>query len=189
MYSSKNVYRRIGEMIRSGDIANMLIKPTNFVLYIFAEECANIVQLSVNAFFGIVLGIAFAGVIEITIIQAIFVIVAVILAVIIQILLQILIGLIAFFTEENKAFYLVLSKLQLLIILAPLEFYPTIMQKIFYFSPTTYSIYVPSKLLVHFDITKGFQLLGLEIIGFLIIVGVISVLYKKGVKKINVNGG
>ena len=189
MYSSRGLFRRIGEMIRNGDIANMLIRPANFVAYIFSEECSNIVQICINAVLGIMLGLIFAGFISITFIQLIFVVITVIFAIITQISLQILIGLIAFFTEENRGFYLILSKMQLLLILTPVEFYPDIIQKVFYLSPVTYSIYAPAKLLVHFDLVTGFRLLSLTVLSLLLLVLIIAVLYKKGVKMINVNGG
>jgi len=189
VYSTKNLYRRIGEMIRNGDIANMLIKPINFIAYVFSEECANIVQIIINAMFGIVLGLIFAGVLKVTIIQILFVFVTAIIAIIMQILFHALIGIIAFFTEENRAFYLILSKMQLLLVLTPIEFYPNIMQKMFYLLPITYPIYVPSKLLVHFDIENGIKLLTLEMLSLFILIAIINILYKKGVKRINVNGG
>ena len=187
--ATKSIYKKIGEMIRNGEIANMLIRPINFVTYIFSEECASIIQNVVNAFLGIILGIIFAGFINITGVQLIFIIVSVIIAIIMQIMMQILIGLIAFFTEENKAFYLILSKLQLLVVLTPIEFYPVIVQKLFYFLPITYAIYVPSKLLVHFDILNAIKLLIFEIVALLVLIVTVNLLYKKGVKKINVNGG
>jgi len=189
MYSCKGVYRRIGEMIRNGNIANMLIRPANFVIYIFSEECSNLVQICVNAFFGILLGLIFAGTINVTITGLIFVFASVIIAIIIQILLQIMIGLIAFFTEENKAFYLILSKMQLLLVLTPIELYPNLVQKFFFCLPVTYSIYVPSKLLVHFNLANGAKLLFLELLSLIVLIGIVAILYKKGVKRINVNGG
>jgi len=151
-FSANNVYRRIGEMIRNGDVANMLIRPVNFAGYMFSEECSNFMQIIINATFGIILGIAFAGMVQMTIIQSCFVIIAVILAIIMQKLIHILIGMIAFFTEENKGFYLIISKIQLLIILTPIEFYPSVVQKLFYALPFVHPIYIPSKLLVHFDL-------------------------------------
>ena len=189
IYSSRNIYKQISEMIKNGDIANMLIKPVNFACYIFAEECSNIVQILVNAVFGIVLGFIFAGTMDVTFVQILFIIASVLVAIITQILLQILIGLISFFTEENSSFYLILSKFQLLLVLTPLELYPIVLQKVFYCLPITYSIYVPAKLLVHFDISSGLKLIGLEIISLFILILITSLLYKKGVKKLNVNGG
>lgn len=189
IYVGRNLYKRIGEMIRNGDIANMLIKPISFIGYVFSEECASIVQIIVNASFGIILGLIFAGTLNITAVQIVFVLVSVIIAIIMQILLQILIGVIAFFTEENRAFYLILSKMQLLLVLTPIEFYPNLMQKLFYLLPITYPVYVPSKLLVHFDLINGIKLLALEILSLFILIFIINILYKKGVKKVNVNGG
>lgn len=188
-YSCRNLYRRIADMVKTGEIANMLIRPVNFVFYITFEEFSNTVQILINGIFAIILGFIFAGSINITVIGVVFITISVIVAIAMQILLQIIIGLIALFTEENKAFYLILSKLQLILVLTPLEFYPKIAQYIFFFLPMTYAVYVPSKLLVHFDINLGIQLLIMQITSLCVLIGVTAVLYTKGVKRLNVNGG
>ena len=189
LYSCRNLYRRIADMVKNGDIANMLIRPVNFVLYIAFEEFSNILQILINIVFAVVLGIIFAGPISISFTGIVFVIVSVTISIFMQILMQILIGLIALFTEENKAFYLILSKLQLLLVLTPLEIYPAMAQWAFYLLPITYAVYVPSKMLVHFDINLGVQLLIMQITSMAALIGITVLLYSKGVKRLNVNGG
>ena len=103
--------------------------------------------------------------------------------------LQILIGMLAFITEENQSFYLIISKAMLLLIFTPLEFFPQVVQTILRFLPTTYIIYAPGKILVDFDVNMALTLVASQVISFLFVYICVYALNRKGVKNINVNGG
>ena len=62
-------------------------------------------------------------------------------------------------------------------------------QKIFFVLPTTYYVYSPAKIFTNASIETAFGLLGLEILSAVFLYVLIRILYKKGVEKINVNGG
>ena len=104
-------------------------------------------------------------------------------------LLQIFIGIIAFYTEENKSFWMVVQKIAFFVVFTPLEFYPKIVQNILLCLPTTYFVYVPSKIFVNYEFGLALGLIGLEILSGLVIYGAIRLVYKKGAERINVNGG
>lgn len=189
VYTTAHNYRKISDMVKSGDIANMLTKPIDFVKYILAEEATCIVNILINIVFATVLGVIMAGVIKLTLFQSFIFVISTVFAIILWILIQVFIGLLAFITEENEAFYLIISKAMLLLVLTPLEFFPSIMQNIFRFLPTTYIAYPPAKIFVHFDNTQNIQLIGGQIISLCFIITIIYFLSMKGVKNINVNGG
>ena len=176
-------------MVKQGDIANMLIKPIDIINYFIAESSSLIIKTIINIIFGIILGITLAGKIEITFMSAIITITAIVIGVIIGVLLQIFVGIIAFFTEENKSFWLILQKLSFFVVFTPPEFYPEIIQKILYFLPTTYLVYTPAKIFVNFELNGALKLLILEIVSAIFIYVIIRIMYNKGVEKINVNGG
>lgn len=188
-FSSYRSFIRISEMVKNGDIANMLIKPVDFVKYILCEDLAVFIKMIINGIFAIVLGLILTGPIDVTLIGMIYTIIGVIIGVIIGILVQIFIGMIAFYTEENKGFWLITQKITFLIIFTPLEFYPEIVQKIFACLPTTYMVYSPAKIFVDFNMKTANVLLGLEILSGIIFYVAIRAMYAKGVKKINANGG
>ena len=75
------------------------------------------------------------------------------------------------------------------LVFTPLEFYPSIIQKIFSFLPTTYLIYAPARIFTKFNTAEAIKLLILEILSGLVLYGIIRIMYMKGVRKINVNGG
>ena len=164
-YSSESTYKKIGSMVKQGDIANMLIKPIDIINYFIAESSSLIIKTIINIIFGIILGITLAGKIEITFMSAIITITAIVIGVIIGVLLQIF------------------------VVFTPPEFYPEIIQKILYFLPTTYLVYTPAKIFVNFELNGALKLLILEIVSAIFIYVIIRIMYNKGVEKINVNGG
>lgn len=188
-YSTFKSYKKIGEMVKNGTIANMLIKPVDFINYTIAENLSVYVKALVNAVFAIVLGLILVGPIDVTIQGIIFTVIASIIGVFIGILIQTFVGLIAFFTEENSSFWLIIQKFTFFLVFTPLEFYPEIVQKIFSVLPTTYLIYAPARIFTRFEIGEAIVLLGLEILSGLVLYGIIRLMYMKGVRKINVNGG
>ena len=188
-YTNEKKHKQISSMVKQGDIANMLIKPVDMVHYFIAEDSSLIIKGTINFIFGILLGLILAGPIEVSLINIIMMIIASIIGVFIGSLLQILIGVISFFTEENNSVYLILQKFSLLVVFTPLEFYPAIIQKIFLCLPTTYFVYVPAKIFTNASIVEVYGLLGLEILSAVFLYILIRILYKKGVEKINVNGG
>ena len=188
-YSTFKSYKKIGEMVKNGTIANMLIKPVDFINYTIAENLSVYVKALVNAVFAIVLGLILVGPIDVTIQGIIFTVIASIIGVFIGILIQTFVGLIAFFTEENSSFWLIIQKFTFFLVFTPLEFYPEIVQKIFSILPTTYLIYAPARIFTRFEIGEAIVLLGLEILSGLVLYGIIRLMYMKGVRKINVNGG
>lgn len=188
-YSSFKTYKKIGEMVKDGTISNMLIKPVDFVNYTIMENLSVYIKAFIYMIFAIILGVFMAGKIEVTALSIGLSFIACMISIFISILLQIFIGLIAFFTEENQSFYLIIQKLTFFLVFTPIEFYPSIIQKIFYLLPTTYFIYVPARIFTKFEIKEALILLGLEILSGIIIYGIIRLMYAKGAKKINVNGG
>ena len=118
-----------------------------------------------------------------------FTIIASIIGIITQILVQIFIGLLAFIMEETKGIWLIIQKLSFLLVFTPIEFYPEIVQKIFYCLPTTYMVYVPARIFVGANIKHTIVLLVLEFLCLLVWYLGCKLIYAKGVKKINVNGG
>ena len=91
--------------------------------------------------------------------------------------------------EENRSIALIIQKMQFLLVFVPVEFYGGIFQRILTWLPITYTIYPPGKLLIHPDLALGTRLISLQIMVLLLSIFTITIMYKKGVEKINVNGG
>ncbi len=188
-YTNEKRYKTIASMVKQGDIANMLIKPVDMIHYFIAEDSSLIIKAVINFGFGMILGTILAGPIEVSIGSFILMLIASAIGIFIGVLIQIFIGVCSFYTEENHSIYLILQKFSLLVVFTPLEFYPEMIQKIFGLLPTTYYVYAPAKIFTNADMHTAIMLLGLEILSAVALYAMIRILYKKGVEKINVNGG
>lgn len=189
IYSAYKSYRKITDMVKNGDIANLLTKPVDFIKYRFMEDMSVLITIAVNIISIIIIGLVLVGTIECSLRTFIFTIIAAAIGIVSQIFVQIFVGLSAFIIEETKGIYLILQKLSLLVVFTPVEFYPEIVQKIFYCLPTTYMVYAPGRIFIGADIGTTFRLLILEILSLIFWYVGARLLYKKGVRKINVNGG
>lgn len=189
IYSCETTYKKIAQMVKQGDIANMLIKPVDVIGYFITEAMANIVRIIINAIFGVILGILFAGKISISPVTIFLFIIASAIGIFTEFLIQIFIGIMAFFTEENKSFWLVTQKIIFFLVFTPLEFYPSFFQKILLCLPTSYLIYAPAKIFIGVDVSQAIRLIICELVSLLVIFIALKKLYKKGVENINVNGG
>jgi len=188
-YSSIRSYNKISDMVKNGDIANILIKPIDFIKYKFMEDISVIIKTIINVISIVIIGLVLTGPIECTWQTIIFTIIASIIGIITQILIQIFIGLVAFIMEETKGIWLIIQKLSFLLVFTPIEFYPEIVQKIFYCLPTTYMVYTPARIFIGANINHTVILLALEVLCLILWYLGCKLLYSKGVRRINVNGG
>ena len=100
------------------------------------------------------------------------------------------IGLISFFIEDAIPFYWVYSKLILVVgTIFPIEFFPKLLQPIIKFSPIYVVCYGPAKLFVNFRLDLFLQILLFQVVYLIISFIICHLIYKKGVKRLNVNGG
>ncbi len=185
----KKSYIKVSDMIKNGEIANILSKPLSFMKYVIALEATSIVNIAINFVFAIILGLCMGGVLHVELLQLILFAISLIFALVLVIMVFVFIGLMAFLTEENKSFYLVISKTMLLLVFTPLEFFPNIMQRILSFLPTTYIVYPPGSILVNYNLNSALMLILGQIISLIVVGGAVYLLNVKGVRSINVNGG
>lgn len=188
-YSVSRGYKNISEKVKDGTIVNMLLKPINFCYYFLAEESSNILKILINVIGLLVLGISFGGMLELSGRALFFVILSSILSIVIGLLIQLVLGLISFDMEETKSLWFIVQKFQFLLVFVPLEFYSIIVQKVLLLFPTTYIVYAPARILVKFEFAQSFKLILMQVISIAALAVISNILYKRGVKKINANGG
>lgn len=188
-YSVITFYKKISDMVKDGTVANLLIKPINFLAYIIAEQSAEGIKIIINAITAIVLGNVFAGSLLVSAESLFFFVIAVILSLIIATCIQMILGLVAFYIEETKSIWFIVQKAQFLLVFVPIEFYGKLVQKLLMFLPTTHMIYTPATILIKYDFNTCIALIAMQIITIIVLAMTTCILYKKGVRKINVNGG
>ena len=105
-------------------------------------------------------------------------------------LIKILISLSAFWTEDSSPFHWIYSKVMLIFgIFFPIEMFPKFLRPIIKCTPVFVILYGPAKLILSFSNKLFLNVLVVQIIYLVIVLLLITIIYRKGVKKINVNGG
>ena len=189
IYSMSKNYIKISNMVKTGDIANILVKPINILEYLFLMEFTSIINLVSNFGFAVIFGILYLGIPQISVPNFVLFVIAILISYFMILTIQILVGILAFFFEENEPFYLIISKAILIITMTPVEFYSGFTYKLMAILPTTYVIYTPAKIFLNCDINLGLHLIIYQIVSCIFLSGILFFLTKKGVEKINVNGG
>lgn len=184
--------KKIANDVKGGNIAYNMTKPYNYILYsLFTHLGTCLVRAIMYILLGTFIGYIFLGSFpSLTLAKIFAVILTCILATIISTLLITSIGLISFFIEDSSPIYWIYSKTILMLgTMFPIEFFPKTMQLILTYSPIYVVSYGPAKLFVDFSLNNFANILIAQLIYILITYSLCALIYKKGVKKLNVNGG
>ena len=190
--SGRKYCYRIANDVKGGNIAYNINKPYDYILYslfMHLGECT--IRGIIYIVLGSIVGFIFLGSFpSLSIISIIAVLLTCVLATVISTLLITFIGLFSFIIEDAHPFYWLYSKLILIIgVLFPIEFFPMGMQAILRYSPIYVVSYGPARLFVNFSAGDFIHILFAQIVYIFIGYGLCSWLYKRGVKRLNVNGG
>ena len=189
MYSFNYYYRKVANKVEMGDFAYDMTKPYNFLIRTIVEGISEICITSIILVIGVVLGLLLVGSITITITQVILSFIVFVMSVVLLLLLNIIVGLLSIWLGRDvSSLWLLIQKAMLIFAFSPIELFPKAIQKVLLFLPTTHVIYTPSSLFVHFSVTKVLISIGFEIASFGLLGILLFIIYKKGVKKQNVNG-
>ena len=184
--------KEIENDIKNGDISYKVNKPYNYVFYIIAKHLGEItIKFILFTIVGIIIGMCFVGPIEnFNFMNIVFLLITVLLGILINSILRIMISIFSFWIEDSTPFHWVYDKLILVLgTLFPIEMFPKVLQPIMKFTPIYVVTYGPAKLIIDFSMQNFIHILVAQIIYLVITISLIVILYKKGVKKLNVNGG
>lgn len=188
----RKLCRRICDDVRGGNIAYSINKPYSYISYIISSHLGETtIKAIVEIVIGISIGILFLKEFPtISLLGIIMVVISGILAVIINTMFITSIGLISFIIEDANPLYWLYSKMILILgTIFPIEFFPGILGTIIRYSPIYVTCYGPAKLFVDFDIKNAISIFIAQFIYLGIAWTICYALYRKGVKKLNVNGG
>ncbi|MDP3058704.1 MAG: hypothetical protein Q8N36_04540, partial [bacterium] len=192
MLSNARIERRIDDEIKSGAIAYALIRPLHFVWYQFSIYVGETLgHLLFNIMVGGALAWALVGSPAMTAIALPAIFLSVALAFSLQFLVKMSIALTAFWIEDTGPFFWIYSKLLFTLggLFVPIDFYPMWLQKIARALPINYILYAPAKLFVTFDTSPFFQIVLWQSLWCVVLTILVLTIYKRGVKRVSVNGG
>lgn len=188
-YSYSNLYKKIALKIEMGDFAYDLTKPYNFMLRIISEGIAELPMTCILMCLGIILGIVYVGVIPVTFASIIGTFFIALMATVLLLILHVIVGLSSIWLGRDvSSIWLLVQKAMLIFAFSPLELFPKATRIPLMLLPTTHIIYTPSSLFVNFSLGKFIFSLGCELLSGTVLIIILTFIYKKGVKKQNVEG-
>jgi ABC-2 type transport system permease protein len=188
----RNLSKKISNDVKSGNITYNINKPYNYIEYsLFNHLGLATLKLFLLTVIGMILGFIFLGGFpSLSTVQIAAIILTGVLATIISTLLIIFLGLISFFIEDASPFYWIYSKVILVLgTVFPIEYFPKVMQPFLKLSPIYVVSYGPAKLFVDFNNQEFIKIIIAQVIYLIFGFIICHLIYKKGVKKLNVNGG
>lgn len=190
--SGRKYARKIVNDVKTGNIAYNLNKPYSYIGYSLAGHMGDcIIKLVIYTILGFLVGYLFMGEFpNITILEGLIVLLVSIISLVINTLLITFVGLFSFVVEDSNPFYWLYSKLILVFgTLFPIEFFPEAIRVVLEYSPIYAVSYGPAKLFVDFSYGELFTVLITQGVYLVISILLCVLMYKKGVKNLNVNGG
>ncbi len=185
------INRTISEQVKNGEVAYILNKPYNFILYHFSAGLGDgIVRMSLNLLVGSAVSWILAGAPP-ALMGWLMALVTMIGAWILHFCFMALIGLAAFVVEETNSFELIYQKFVFILggFLIPLDMFPAWLQKIAYALPFPYMMYAPARLFVKPEFDLFWQMLTGQIIWVVVFVALLSFVYQRSERSLTINGG
>ena len=190
IYSYHHYFKSVSLQVENGTIAYDMSKPYNYIFKIIAEGIGLLPFTILYFIVGSIIGVIVAGKLDISILGILCGFLVVFFACILLLCIHIIVGLCAIWVgKDTSSIWLIVQKFMLIFAFTPIELMPKVIQKPLLLLPTTHVIYTPSKLLIDFSYSRFFKSLFVYELGaFILLAIVFTIIYLKGVKKLNVNG-
>lgn len=182
---------KVEEEVKSGDVAFKLIRPVNFVVFHYMEFMSEAaIRLAVNLLLGAAIGLLLVGLPPLGP-GLLWLPLLAFGGLTVNFTLLMLLALTSFWIEETSGLAFVYNKILFTVgaMLMPLELFPEALQQASRWLPFRTVVYFPAKTAVAFE--PG-QLAGMLAVqwGWALLLGAgVWAVYRRGVKKLNVNGG
>ena len=182
----------IRNCIKSGNIAYQVVKPYNYMIYTICKYIADtFIRFIMFLVVAVIMGLIFAGPIaNFNPLSLLASIPVYFLAVLLTGSIRILISISSFWVEDSKPFQNVYNKFILIFgVFFALEMFPNVIQTIIKLTPIYGVSYGPAKLVIDFSSGIFSSVILSQVISLVIVFILIGIVYGRGVKKLNVNGG
>lgn len=191
--SRTDLHLQVNEDVKTGNIAYLLNKPYNYVIYCFSYFLGEIgIKLFTNGIIGVTIGLVYVGVLEnFSFTHLPFILLSLITGCFINFFIYIILALTSFWFEENNAFFWIYSKLVFTLggMLMPIELFPNWLKSVAEYLPFAYVTYVPARLAVDFSYGNFYKQYSIQILYLGLFFMVAMVIYRRGARNLNVNGG
>lgn len=183
--------QKIEDEVKKGDIGYQLTRPMSYLLFHYVSYLGeSFVRLAVNLVVGGALGVSLFGWPHFGFGWLGFLLVLV-GALTINFAMAMMLALCAFWVEETRGLEFLYQKLLFTIggMMLPLETFPKNIQAVCQWLPFQTVVYFPSKMAVQFNWQTLGHMLWVQAVWAVLLAFCLTAVYRKGVKKLNVNGG
>ena len=190
--SAPRLAQRIDQEVKSGDLAYRLNKPYSYILYLAAEYTGErLVRFFLNLAITIGLCLLLVGPIPFTAGGLLATALLVVGAWAIDFLALCTLGLLAFWVEDSYAFILIYSRFLFLLggTMLPLNIFPDWARQIVEWLPFGFIVYGPARTFVSFDGGVFWDMLLKQSITIVIMGALVSMVFRRGARQVNINGG
>ncbi|MGV8171217.1 MAG: ABC transporter permease [Candidatus Woesearchaeota archaeon] len=190
--SQTKVLEDIGDEIVTGNIANYLSKPYNYILYKYAFSIGkSILKFFITFVIGGLIVYIMLGPIHVVYWSIPLILLIVFLAITLNFIIMAFLGIFALWIEDTRSLAFIYSKIVFTIggMLVPLEIFPQWLYNISINLPFSYIAYHPARLFVNFNINTFFNVLLMEICWITAFIIITTIAYKVCMKNVSINGG
>ncbi|GLX68185.1 ABC transporter permease [Paenibacillus glycanilyticus] len=182
---------RIEEEVKSGDVAFKLIRPVNFITFHYVEYMSEVaIRFIINLLLGSAIGLLLVGPPPVGN-GLVWLPLLTLGGFTVNFMLGMLVALSSFWVEETRGLEFVYNKILFTVggMLMPLELFPDTLQKAGHWMPFQTIVYFPARTAVSMHHGEIASMLALQGLWAALVGSVIWLVYRKGVRKLNVNGG
>jgi ABC-2 type transport system permease protein len=189
--SKPRLSRAISEQVKDGSVAYILNKPYNFLLYQLSISLGDsVLRAAMNALLG-------GAIVWIMIgpppglLGWLMGLVGMLGAWLLHFCINAMIGLAAFVAEDVEPFDWIYQKFVFILggLLIPLSLYPDWLQDITRSLPFSFMVYEPARLFVDPDPIRFVNMLLGQLAWLVILGGLLAIFYRRGVRRLAINGG
>lgn len=187
-----NMFRAISNDIKNGAIGYNLNKPYNYIFYNVSNGMGSaLVRLLFNGIAGILLGLYFVGGIQgFNFLYLPMMLLSILLGILLNFMIFSSIALTAFWFEENAAFFWIAQKIMFMGgLFFPVDMMPGWLKNTALMLPFSYVTYAPASTFVRFCFDNFIWMTTVQVVYILLLTSLNILVYGKGVKALNVNGG
>ncbi|MBI2940708.1 MAG: ABC-2 family transporter protein [Chloroflexi bacterium] len=190
--SCPRLFSRIDQEVKEGDLAYALGRPYNYALFHYASYLGNaLLALPLNFAVGAALAFALAGPPPLPAVAWPAVASAAFLAITLNFAVELAIGLLAFWFEDTYAFIWIYQKVVFTLggLFLPLDLFPGALRRLAEVLPFSSIAYGPARLVAGFDTALWATTVATQLFWLAALVGLVALLYRRGVRRVNINGG
>jgi ABC-2 type transport system permease protein len=190
--SAPRTFDKIDQEVKSGDLAYQLTRPYIYTLFHAAQYLGGVlVVLPANLIVGGAIAWIAVGPPPFGAAIAPALATAITLALLLNFASELMIGLLAFWFEDTFAFYWIYQKLTFTLggLFLPLTLFPGWLRRVAELLPFAAITYAPARLVAHAGVATAASTVGVQSLWLALFALAAVALYRRGVRRLNANGG